>query len=108
MTVRLTEQERFAIRRGLDFLAEHIADLLRPDRCLSDVRHAAALAPVMPALVEAVETGILDLDGPGVRDWFAYNHQQTIGVLRDCGNHPPRDADDLLDEISVCGRLAVS
>lgn len=108
MIVHLSEHERFAVRRGLDFLAEHTADLLRPDRKLSDVRHAADLAAGMPALVEAVQTGVLDLDAPGVRAWFAFNHEQAIGVLADCGDEPPDDTDELLEEITLCGRLAVA
>lgn len=107
MIVHLSEHERFTLRRAMEFVAASCEDLLRPDRQLEDIRRGAWFASVLVPLAEAVDSGDLDTEAQGVMEWAAYNREQALGVLADCGDEPPDDADELLDEITLCGRLAV-
>lgn len=108
MIVHLSEHERFTLRRAMEFVSASCEDLLKPDRRLTDIRRGAWFASVLVVLADAVDSGDLDTEARGVAEWAAYNREQALGVLADCGEVPPDDADQLLDEIALCGRLAVS
>ncbi len=83
MRITLTEHERFVLTENIEFAISTVEDLLQVAHRTSADRHrAAGLAVTVAHLCDAIESGELDFNVPGVRDWIEYDREQTLAHMK--------------------------